>query len=213
MAIDAFPIREDHTVYQGDDWEFTLATTWTAAKTDSAVFSIRTKPNGSLIMSINSTDESGQFDISADNVVTVSVPKSQSQLIDGGMYWYDLELTDSGVETKTARYGILAVQGDISYDDAGGAPLATTSTSDMLIAWTLGELWSYTSITRDAEELVSSASIRWPDNTAGTFTQTAKSGGRITAFTVTYNALTVTQSAMTLDANNNVSARPRPTVA
>lgn len=213
MAIDAYPTREDHDVYQGDDWVFSLGTNWTAAKTDSAVFTIRDKPNGTLLMTINSDDESAQFDLSADNAVTVTVTKAQSQLVDGGIYWYDLELTDTGVETKTMRYGVLRVQGDISYDNAGGAPLATTSTSNMLIAWTLGELWSYTSITRDADDLVSSAGIRWPDNTAGTFTQTSKSAGRITGFTVTYSSLTVTQSTMTLDSDGNVTVRPRPTVA
>jgi hypothetical protein len=91
----------------------------------------------------------------------------------------------------------------------------TTELSNRLIAWTLAQAWSFTSITRDVDGVISSASIRWPDNVAGTLTRTAKNTTWqvMTSFTVTYNALTVTQSAITLDGSGNLSTRPRPTVA
>lgn len=215
MSIDAYPERLDLNVYQGDTWVFTFTTEWTAAKLDVAAFTIRDAPNGTLVMTINSTDESSQFDIATDNEVEVTVTDAQSTLIDGGTYWFDLELEDTSVERKTAVFGQLIVQGDITYDNAGGAPLATTTITNTLRAWTLAEIWGISTAAYDTDQVLTSATVLWPDGTSGTLTRTAKDATHLTisAFTVTYGALTVTQSTIVRNASGNVTSRPLPTVA
>ena len=70
------------------------------------------------------------------------------------------------------------------------------------------------SITRDANDAVTSATVVWPDGVSGTFTATTVSvafPGAVDAYTVTYGSpviRTYTQPAMTRNANGAVISRP-----
>ena len=73
-------------------------------------------------------------------------------------------------------------------------------------------------ITRDANGVITSAGVVWPDGVIGTFTAAAidATWGAINSYTVTYvgsTTKTVTQPTMTRDANGSVSNRPAMTVA
>lgn len=76
---------------------------------------------------------------------------------------------------------------------------------------------AYTSVTYDSDNVISSAAVKWPDGSAGTFTRTAKNAIWlvIDAYTVTHSASgkTVTQAAVTRDSNGNITAQPSLTVA
>jgi hypothetical protein len=213
MANTAYPKPKNLFVYQGDDWRHEFAHDYLATNVSARGFAIALKAGGTPIYSINHTANAGQL-VNADNLLSVIMPTAETLLFDPGTYFYDAQLTVSGTVISISR-GSLTVEGHAFDGLGGGMGFATTEISERLIAWTLGQLWSYTSITRDVDGVITIASIRWPDNVAGTLTRTAKNEEfqAITAFTVTYNALTVTQSAITFDVSGRIATRPRPTVA
>jgi len=96
---------------------------------------------------------------------------------------------------------------------AGGANV----TDAVLKAWAEGEAYELTSITYDADGVVTTATAKWADGSAGTFTTTSKNATwlAVDAYTITHAASgkTVTQAAVTRDANGNVTAKPALTVA
>jgi hypothetical protein len=85
-----------------------------------------------------------------------------------------------------------------------------------LTAWFEGELWAAPVITRDdTSGAPLTASIVWPDGTAGTFTSLVLSTafpGAVDSFSVTYGSLTITQPTITRDANGAPITRPTPTI-
>ena len=73
------------------------------------------------------------------------------------------------------------------------------------------------SITRDANDAVTSADVVWPDGTSGTFTATAVSvmfPGAVDAYAVTYGGIrTYTQPLLTRNATGAVTNRPAMVVS
>lgn len=70
-------------------------------------------------------------------------------------------------------------------------------------------------ITRDSNGAATSASVRWPNGKTGTYTATTVSTafpGAVDAYTVTYGSRTVTQPAVTRDANGAIVNRPEMVV-
>jgi hypothetical protein len=213
MANSPYPITKALFLYQGDNWQQEFTHSYTAANISALGFAVARTAGGVPVYSVNMADEAAQF-TDADNLTTVKIPADDALLFDVGVYFYDLQATVSGSIITLAR-GSFTVEGHAYNGEGGGLGFATTAISERLIAWTLGQLWSYTSISRDVDGVLTSASVRWPDNTVGTLTRTAKDATwqAVTSFTVSYNALTVTQSAITFDVNGNLATRPRPTVA
>ena len=89
--------------------------------------------------------------------------------------------------------------------------------NDELKAWTNSGAYSITSATRDSDGVITTATVSWPDGSAGTFTRTAKNATFLTidAYTVTHtdSGKTVTQPAVTRDSNGNVTSQPALTIA
>jgi hypothetical protein len=89
------------------------------------------------------------------------------------------------------------------------------STNSILKGW-INSL-SYTSATRDVDGVITTATVAWPDGSAGTYTVTTKNAIwlRVDAYTVTHTSSgkTVTQAAVTRDANGNITAQPALTIA
>ena len=96
---------------------------------------------------------------------------------------------------------------------AGGA----TVTAARLKEWAEGECYELTAITWDADMIISAATVKWPDGSAGTFTATTKDATwlAINAYTITHtvSSMTVTQTAVTRDSNGNITVKPAITVA
>ncbi|MDL5159387.1 hypothetical protein [Actinomycetospora termitidis] len=92
-----------------------------------------------------------------------------------------------------------------------------------LRAWTLSEAWRFTAAPSvDGNGAYTTGPVAWPDGVTGTYTTTtAATGaalGAIDAYTITYApsggpTRTVTQAAVTRDANGRVTVRPAPAVA
>jgi hypothetical protein len=87
---------------------------------------------------------------------------------------------------------------------------------ETLANWTLASAFSITSATRDSDGVITTASILWPDGSAGTFTRTAKNATFLTidAYTATHtdSGKTATQAAVTRDSSGNVTAQPALTI-
>lgn len=120
----------------------------------------------------------------------------------------------------------------VTYSDVGIAVSATTVSlpvtvntvsaevtdfDETLAAWTLASAFSITTATRDSDGVITTASILWPDGSAGTFTRTAKNATFLTidAYTATHtdSGKTATQAAVTRDSSGNVTAQPAITIA
>jgi hypothetical protein len=88
---------------------------------------------------------------------------------------------------------------------------------DVLKEWTAGEDFEITAAGYDVDEVVTTATVKWPDGSAGTFTTTSKNATwlAIDAFTITHttSGKTVTQAAVTRNANGSISVKPALTVA
>lgn len=92
--------------------------------------------------------------------------------------------------------------------------------NERLLGWAYANAFQLVSATRDANEAIVTASIVWPDGGTGTFTTDVASTsfpGAIDAWHATYvngNVThTVTQPAVTRDANGAVTAQPAITIA
>lgn len=83
--------------------------------------------------------------------------------------------------------------------------------------WTQGEEYEITAATFDADNVITTATVKWPDGSAGTFTTTSKNATwlAIDAYTITHTTAskTVTQATVTRDASGNVTVKPALTVA
>lgn len=100
---------------------------------------------------------------------------------------------------------------------ATGPSGVDSSNNNVIRMWALASAFSITSATRDSDGVITTASVLWPDGSAGTFTRTTKNATFLTidAFTVTHtdSGKTATQPAVTRDASGNVTAQPALTVA
>jgi len=89
--------------------------------------------------------------------------------------------------------------------------------SQSLLAWTEGEAYELLTATYDADGVLESGTVSWPDGSAGVWTRTTKNTTwlAVDAYTVTHvtGGKTVTQAAVTRDANGNITAKPALTIA
>lgn len=96
---------------------------------------------------------------------------------------------------------------------AGGA----AASDESLKEWTAGEDYEATAVTYDADGVVTTATVKWPDTSVGVFTTTSKNTTwlGIDAFTITHitSGKTVTQAAVTRDANGSITAKPALTIS
>ena len=89
----------------------------------------------------------------------------------------------------------------------------------ILTGWTESESWEATSLTYDGTytSVVASATVKWPDGSAGTLTATSINATwyAIDAYTITHTASsqTVTQAAVTRNSDGSVTTKPALTVA
>ena len=128
---------------------------------------------------------------------------------------------DTSVATTAFVTGAISTQHTADNDTyaqlGDGASAGAAATAALLKAWTSGESYELTSITRDSDEVPTTATVKWPDGSAGTFTRTTKNTTwlAIDAFTIshTLSGKTVTQAAVTRDSGGAVTTKPALTVA
>jgi hypothetical protein len=126
---------------------------------------------------------------------------------------------DGGTGVVTSVNGeVGAVDLSGTYVPISGAGLGGATASDQQLKdWTASEAFEPTAITRDGDDVITTATVKWPDGSAGTFTTVTKDATHlaINAFTVTHtlSGKTVTQPLMTRNANGAVTVKPALTVA
>jgi len=120
--------------------------------------------------------------------------------------------------TTTVKTSAVAALNEINaayVGQLGGA----AATDQLLKEWTTGEDYELTAITYHGTytNTVSTATVKWPDGSAGAFTATTinSTWEAIDAYTITHTASgkTVTQAAVTRNADGNVTTKPALTVA
>lgn len=93
----------------------------------------------------------------------------------------------------------------------------SAATQQLLKTWTEAGAYELTAVTYDSDNVVSSATVKWPDGSAGTFTRTTKNSTwlAIDAYTISHadSGQTVTQAAVTRNSVGAVTTKPALTVA
>jgi hypothetical protein len=136
------------------------------------------------------------------------------------VHYYDIEITDTAGVVLTVQRGRLTLIADCANDLAPISPTDyydATVTDQLLKEWTTAESYEMTAITYHGTYLSvpSTATVKWPDGSAGTFTATTVSApGRVDAYTITHTVTgkTVTQAAVTRNAGGGVTVKPALTV-
>lgn len=101
---------------------------------------------------------------------------------------------------------------------SGGLDGGATVADQTLKAWTSSEAFEPSgTISRDANDVPTGFDVVWPDGSDGTFTTTANdtTTGAIDSFTITHtdSGKTVTQAAVTRNADSAVTVKPALEVA
>jgi hypothetical protein len=92
-----------------------------------------------------------------------------------------------------------------------------TASASVLSGWTTAGSYEVTGATYDGDGVLTTATVKWPDGSAGTLTTVTKNTTwlAIDAYTITHtdSSQTVTQAAVTRDTNGNITTKPALTVA
>ncbi len=128
----------------------------------------------------------------------------------------DAALGDLDALATTEKASAVAAINELNADlaaVAGGA----TATDARLKEWVSGEDYEITAATYDSDGVPTTATVKWPDGSAGTFTTTTKNRTwlAVDAYTISHTASgkTVTQATVTRDGNGQVTVKPALTVA
>ena len=99
----------------------------------------------------------------------------------------------------------------------GAAGALAVTFDELLVGWAESGSYQAMSVVLDADQVASSAAVVWPDGSAGVLTRTAKSDAwlAVDAYTISHtdSGKTVTQAAVSRDADGNVTTKPALSVA
>lgn len=128
----------------------------------------------------------------------------------------DAAIGDRTTLTTTEKGSLVGAINEVFTSVAGllGGSFVTAQT---LKQWTEAESYEATSITRNSDGVVTTATVKWPDGSAGTFTTDAINATwvGIDAYHITHAASgkTVTQAAYTRNSDGDVITKPPLTVS
>lgn len=126
-----------------------------------------------------------------------------------------VELSSDALRVKDAGITAAKLAAAVSGGITGGA----NATAQLLKQWTEAEAYEATSITYSTTypDVVSTATVKWPDGSAGTFTATTINSTfiAIDAYTLSHvdSGKTVTQAAVTRNTAGQITTKPALTVA
>ena len=136
----------------------------------------------------------------AANAATVNGPLGQ----------LDTAIGTLGSLTTTDKTSLVAAMNELR---AAALGAGASITAIQLIAWAEGEAYEMTAITYNTDLIPTTATLKWPDASAGTYTATTinTTFGTVDAYTLTHTAsgYTVTQAAVTRDNDGNVTVKPQ----
>ena len=103
-------------------------------------------------------------------------------------------------------------------DELDSAAMGGAQANDQTLKeWAEGGDLEFTVATYDSDGVLSSATVKWPDGSAGTFTRTSKNTTwlAVDAYTISHtdSGKTVTQTAVTRGTDGSITAKPALTVA
>lgn len=140
----------------------------------------------------------------ANDVAVVNDPLGQLDAKMGNVSSLTTTATDLAAAVNEVAASVSGV--------VGGA----SASAQLLKDWTEGGAYELTAITVDSDEVIATATAKWPDGSAGTFTTTTKNSTwlAVDAYTISHTASgqTVTQAAVTRNSNGTVTVKPALTV-
>jgi hypothetical protein len=131
----------------------------------------------------------------------------------GDEYGPLIAIGEPGVGLVTVSQTIVGAINEVAGQVVGGS----TITDQQLKDWASAESYELTAATVDVNNVVTVATVKWPDGSAGVFAVTTQNTTwlAIDAYTITHVASgkTVTQAAVTRNSTGAVTAKPALTVA
>lgn len=128
-----------------------------------------------------------------------------------------VSVTNGALDTPSTLRALVAGDASNLRSDLGLGPQSTLTTNQTLIDWTEAGSYQVEAATYDSDGVVTTATVVWPDGSAGTFTRTAKDATflSINGYTITHanSSKTVTQATVTRDSGGRVTTKPALTVA
>lgn len=211
------PVLRHVKLIRGDSAQIAFTSPWADADVAEARLMARDADGeGDIVLALTKTADAGRWTIAA-GASTVDLQPGDTDGKAAGLWWYDVELQHTAGTVATVLYGRFNLVADQASDVAGGALAGLLEAQ--LIAWTHATAFAFTVPVYDATwpDTVASSAVVWPDGSGGTFTATSINPycGLVDAFTVTHtdSGKTVTQAAVTRDADNRITAQPAPTVS
>lgn len=197
----------------GTDFVITFVGVIASADIDEAELIIKDM-NNNLMLQLLWSDDATHWSLAgiAGNDSTVAISADDTATWTGS-YMYNIRLTSADV-TITSMYGILNVRQEGATAD-GLTNLATPVDTFLTIcAGFISELLTAQTYNSTYTFAVQSATVNWPDGETGTFTGTNLDSaiGGYKGWTATYKTYTVTQPALTFDADGRVTTRPVVTI-
>ena len=126
-------------------------------------------------------------------------------------------LTTTAKTSAVAAINEVDANADAAAASVGGVLGGASATAQTLKGWTEAGAYELTAVTVDSDNVPTTATAKWPDGSAGTFTTTTKNSTwlAVDAYTVSHTASgqTVTQTAVTRNSNGTVTTKPALTVA
>jgi len=176
-------------------------------------------PAGSIVTVVADSGATGAVEYTTDSVTWAAWPNGSVTALSSDLTNEDLymRVTASGGIVRFSSNETPTKQ-DLRpyYTDFHGAGVRSEG---RLLPWAYNQTFQLVSAARDANGAITTASIVWPDGTAGVFTtDTASTAfpGAIDAWHATYlgtTTKTVTQPAVTRDANGAVTVQPAITIS
>lgn len=186
-----------------------------AGQTSRAIF----VPAGSIVTVIADSGATGTVEYTTDSVTWVAWPS-------GSVTAASSDLTNEDLYMRvTASGGVVKFSSNETPTKSDLRPYLTdfhghgVRSEDRLLPWAYNQTFQLVSGTRDGNGALTSAEIKWPDGADGAFTADTLSTafpGAIDAWHATYlgtTTKTVTQPAVTRDANGAVTVQPAITIS
>lgn len=182
-----------------------------------------TPADGAALFSVTGTLKYRDDGGTVHEIVTDNNAALGSGVITNTMLATDIKIGSLGDLDTTEQASVVVAINEINTnaDTALAATVAlaggATVTDARLKEWVSGEDYEITAVTYDSDGVVTTATVKWPDGSAGTFTTTTKNSTwlAVDAYTISHtdSSNTVTQTAVTRDVNGQVTVKPALTVA
>ena len=130
----------------------------------------------------------------------------------------DLKISELSAASSLTGAELVELVQSASNVKSTAQDLVNFVSNQTLKSWAYSQSFALISATRNSNDVITTATIKWPDGTSGVFTSTTINStfNTIDAWSATYlgaTTKTITQSAVTRNVDGAVTAQPEITIA